>query len=172
MKNLKEIEVFKMIIKLMFFVFLGSYFLLIIKNVFAIMENDMSYIGVCSNQNVTSIDVGIMIVKIISKGLFFFGFYHLIKILNFKVIDGSFTNEKINLFKKSGNILLMSSIVGSIVVIFNVFKNGLDIVSNLKLNNDFLYSLYFSTIIGLFLIVFSKILERAKSLKQENELTI
>ncbi len=140
---------------------------------FAIMENDLSYINECSSEDITSLIIVTIVIKLISKGLFFIGFYHLIKVLNFETLDGSFSIKKINLFKKSGRLILLSGVIGifaiSIDMLINVFNATF---STIEQNNDFLYSLYFSAIVGLFLIVFSKILERASELKKENELTI
>ena len=166
MKNLNSL---KKLIKLLFFIFFGSLFVYLIKGLFAFMENDLSYLGECETNSTLSIIFLLFFIKVISKTVFFIGGFYLIKILDFNNLKEVFSTKKILLFKKSGKLFLLSSLIGSLTIGFEVLVNG---IGNLKSNTDFLYSLYFSAIIGLFLIIFSKVLFEARELKQENDLTI
>ena len=167
MQNLKSL---KKLIQLFFYIFLSSIALYLIKGLFAFMENDITYLGECSSNNsFTTIIFSIFCIKITSKVLFFIGGFYLIKILDFKNIVEVFSDKKIALFKRSGKLFLISAGIGTLSIPFESFKNGF---ANLKSTNDFLYTLYFVAIIGLFLLIFSKVLEKAKELKQENDLTI
>lgn len=150
--------------------FFTSIFLFVIQGLFAYMENDIQYLAECSNDNSFSYIVfNIFCVKIISKIIFFIGGFYLIKILDFNNLTEVFSSGKIALFKKSGILFLISAGIGTITLWFEIFRNGF---GHLKSNNDFLYSLYFSGIVGLFLLLFSMILEKAKEIKQENDFTI
>jgi|TARA_B110000902_G_C13857743_1_gene417781 hypothetical protein len=167
---MNDLHSLKNLIKLLFYIFFGSIFLFLVKGLFAFMENDIRYLGECSDNNsFSNIIFTIFCIKIISKIVFFIGGFYLIKTLNFDDIKEVFSLEKITLFKTSGKLFLISAGIGSITIWFEIFKNGF---ANLKSNNDFLYALYFSTIIGLFLLIFSIILKKGKELKQENDLTI
>ncbi|MFC4268308.1 DUF2975 domain-containing protein [Polaribacter marinivivus] len=167
---MKEINQYRLLIKLFYFIFSLSILLFPIRGLFAFMENDITYLGEYSEQNTFSkLILFVFIIKIVSKIIFFLGGFYLIKILKFEDIQEIFSDKNIFLFKKAGKLFITSSVVGTVVIWLDYFRNG---IGNLKGNNDFLYSLYFSAIVGLFLLIFSKILEKAKELKQENDLTI
>lgn len=157
-------------IKFYYFILLSTLFLIPIKGLFAFMEEDISFLGMVVDQNYDPVLIWIKFwVKFLSSILFFIGGYYLIQTLNFKNLSEIFTVEKITLFNKSGKIFQYSAFIGSITFIVDILNGTF---TNLKSNNDFIFSLYFLIIIGSFLIVFSKILQAAKDIKEENDLTI
>ena len=167
---MEEINAQKKLIKLFFYIFFGSIFLFAIKGLFAFMEDDIRYLGDCSEKtSFSKLVFAVFWIKIISKIVFFIGGFYLIKILDFNDLKEIFKSEKIMLFKKSGKLFLASSYIGVLAIIIINIKDGF---ANLKTNTEFLYSLYFTAIIGLFLLIFSKILVKAKEIQKENELTI
>ncbi|WP_299064130.1 DUF2975 domain-containing protein [uncultured Polaribacter sp.] len=166
---MKDIQDLKKGIKTFSFVFTFILFLYPIKALFAFMENDFSYLGMVIN-NASSSAIWIKFgVKFIASILFFIGFYNLIKTLNFKDIEDIFSIEKILLFKKTGFYFLRAATVGSLTIFVDIFNGKF---SSLKMSTDFIFILYFSLIMGFFFYFFSRILEKAKEVKQENDLTI
>ncbi|WP_298763111.1 DUF2975 domain-containing protein [uncultured Polaribacter sp.] len=166
MKDLKDT---KKAIKTYAFVFTFMLFLYPIKALFAFMENDFSYLGMVINNASASVIWIKFGIKFIASIVFFIGLYHLIKTLNFTDFKQLFSTEKILLFKKTGFYFLRSSAIGSLLIFVDIFDGKF---ANLKMSTDFIFILYFSMIMGFFFYVFSRILERAKELQQENDLTI
>ena len=171
-KNFNELNLIKMFVKMLFIVFCFGMPLFLIKGLFAYMENDLSYLGYNQNETITKIEILIISIKGISLLIFYTGCYYLIKVLKFKEFVEVLSTEKIKLLKKAGEIFLFSAWIGSFTVTIGLFKNGIKSIGDIKSNDDFLFFIYFFTIIGLFLIIFSKVIEKAKELKQENDLTI
>lgn len=166
---MKETKDLKIAIKTYSFVFAFILFLYPIKTLFAFMENDFSYLGMVINDassTVTWLKFGI---KFIASIVFFIGLYNLIKTLNFTDFKNIFSTEKILLFKKTGFYFLRSAAIGSLTIFVDIFDGKF---ANLKMSTDFIFILYFSMIMGFFFYVFSRILEKAKELQQENDLTI
>jgi hypothetical protein len=168
---MKEINALKKAIKLLFTLFsVGVILLYPIKALFAFMEDDLSYLGISNTNLYTSYWFWIIyIIQFISIIVFIIGVSYLIKILKIKQINEIFSDEKIKLFRKSGKYFHYAAFVASLKIWVDVINGNF---ASLKLNNDFLFMIYFLMIIGFFLIIFSKILEVAKKLKQENDLTI
>jgi uncharacterized membrane protein len=166
---MKDIIIFKKNIKTFSFVFTFIAFIYPIKALFAYMENDLSYLGLITDDSLPIFLWMTFLVKFISNIIFFIGIFFLVKTLNFDDIKDIFSSEKVLLFKKTGHYFLSSASVGSLVIIIQIFDGKF---AGLKGSNDFLFTLYFSLIIGFFFYVFSKILEKANELKQENDLTI
>ncbi|WP_299063402.1 DUF2975 domain-containing protein [uncultured Polaribacter sp.] len=168
---MKEILELKKSIKYLYTIFfVGIIVVYPIKALFAFMEDDLSYLSISNIEMYSSYWIWIIfLIKFIAILIFIIGVSYLIKTLKIKQINEIFNDEKIKLFHKSGKFFHYSAFVGT-------FKIWIDVIngtfSGLKLNNDFLFMLYFLMIIGFFLIIFSKILEKAKEIQQENDLTI
>lgn len=160
----------KSIILLYTIFFIGIILIFPIKALFAFMEDDLSYVGILNNNNYSSYWIWtIFLIKFMSILIFIIGVSYLIKTLKIEEINDIFNDDKIKLFRKSGKFFHYSAFVGSLKIWIDVINGTF---SSLKLNNDFLFMLYFLIIIGFFLIIFSKVLEVAKRLQQENDLTI
>lgn len=166
---MKELKDLKKAIKTFSFVFTFILFLYLIKALFAFMENDFSYLGMVINNESSKVVWIKFTLKFVSSIVFFMGLYNLIKTLNFTDFKNIFSTEKILLFKKTGYYFLRSAAIGSLIIFVDIFDGKF---ANLKMSTDFIFILYFSFIMGFFFYVFSKILEKAKELQQENDLTI
>lgn len=166
---MKEIEPLKKSIKTFSLFFTFIVLLYPIKGLFAYMEEDVSYLGLVTTSSEANFTWFIFIIKFISNIVFFIGLYHLIKTLNIENIKDLFIPQKIELFKKTGQYFLRSAGIGSLVIIVEIFSGDF---ASLKSNNDFLFTLYFSLIVGFFFFIFSKVLQEAKEIKSENDLTI
>lgn len=171
-KNLNELDLIKLLIKMFFIVFCFGIPLFMIKSLFAFMEDDLSYLGYSSNEAASKTDIIIISIKGISMTIFYIGCYYLIKVLKFKNLNEVFSIQKIALLKKAGKLIISSAWVGSFTITLSWFQEGFKSIGNIKSNNEFIYFIYFSAIIGLFLFIFSKILKKAVEFKQENDLTI
>lgn len=166
---MKETRELKLAIKLLSFVFMFIILLIPIKGLFAYMDDDLSYLGLImldSNPTILWIQ---FVTKFISYIMFFVGLRFLIKTLNFEDTASLFNTEKVTLFRKTGFYFLLSAAVGSLQLVASLFDGKF---ANLKDGTDAIFIQYFSLIIGFFFFIFSKILETAKELKQENDLTI
>jgi hypothetical protein len=168
---MKEIKELKKSITFLYSIFFISIILIYpIKALFAFMEDDLSYLGNSDSYMYPLYwNWIIFLVKFISIIIFMIGVSYLIKTLKIKQISEIFSSEKIKLFRKSGKFFQYSAFAGSLKIWVDVINGTF---ASLKLNNDFLFMLYFLMIIGFFLTVFSKVLEVASKLKQENDLTI
>jgi hypothetical protein len=166
---MKEINALKKSIKTFSFVFSFILMLYPIKGLFAYMENDLTYLGLITNDSLPVFLWMKFIIKFASHIIFFIGIFHLIKTLNFEDIKDLFSSKKILLFKKTGTYFLKSAGLGSLVSLIDIFDGKF---ASLQSNTDFIFILYFSFIIGFFFYLFSKVLQAAKELKQENDLTI
>lgn len=166
---MKDIKDLKKAIKTFSFIFIFILFLYPIKALFAFMEHDFSFLGMVINRASDSIIWLKFGIKFIASIVFFIGLYHLIKTLNFTDFKHLFSTKKILLFKKTGFYFLRSAAIGSLTIFIDIFDGKF---ADLKMSTDFIFILYFSMIMGFFFYVFSKILEKAKELQQENDLTI
>lgn len=168
---MEEIKGLKKSIRLLYTIFLVGIILIFpIKALFAFMEDDLSYLGISNSNMYASYWIWtIFLIKFMSILIFIIGVSYLIKTLKIKEINDIFNDDKIKLFRKSGKFFHYSAFVGSLKIWIDIINGTF---SSLKLNNDFLFMLYFLMIIGFFLIIFSKVLEVAKRLQQENDLTI
>lgn len=168
---MKEINQYKKVINLFYKVALVGFLTLYpIKGLFAIMEEDISYLGI---SNVTQYTVfwswAIFTIKYLSIIAFFLGIYYLLKTLNIKSIQEIFDDKNRALFLKSGKTFQIAALIGSLTIWVDVFNGSF---GSLKLGNDFLLIIYLQFILSFFLIIFSKVLHAAKEIKQENDLTI
>lgn len=168
---MEEFKALKKSIRLLYTIFfIGIILIFPIKALFAFMEDDLSYVGILNNNNYSSYWIWtIFLIKFMSILIFIIGVSYLIKTLKIEEINDIFNDDKIKLFRKSGKFFHYSAFVGSLKIWIDIINGTF---SSLKLNNDFLFMLYFLIIIGFFLIIFSKVLEVAKRLQQENDLTI
>ena len=168
MKDLKDLKKSIRFLYNMFFI--AIILLYPIKGLFAFMEDDLSYLGIANHTLYSSFwNWIIFLIKYLSHIIFIIGVFYLIKTLNLNQINEIFNTEKINLFRKTGKFFHYSAFVGSLTIWVDVINGTF---ASLKLSNDFLFSLYFLMIIGFFLIIFSRVLEVAKNIQQENDLTI
>jgi len=166
---MRNLETLKRNIKTYSFLFTFIAFIYPIKALFAYMENDLAYLGLITDNSLPLFIWLTFLVKYISNIIFFIGVYYLVKTLNFGTIKEVFSSKKINLFKKTGQYFLKSASLGGLVIIIEIFDGKF---ASLKGNLDFLFTLYFSLIIGFFFYIFSMVLEKPKEIKKENDLTI
>jgi hypothetical protein len=84
----------------------------------------------------------------------------------------SFDDNIPKFLKRSGNNLILSSLLNYLIFIITFFKQlGLENKLNITFDNNFLLQMIV-TIVGLFFIIQSNILIRAAEFKHENDLTI
>jgi hypothetical protein len=168
---MNEIKVIKLAIKLFYIVlFIGLGLLYPIKGLFAYMESDLSYLGIANYTSYTSFWVwSIFVIKYIYTIISLIGVSYLIKTLNVNEIKDIFSTNNIKLFLKSGKFFHYAASVGSLRIFIRYIDGDF---ANLKSSNDFITLFYFFLIFGFFLIAFSKVLEFANNIQQENDLTI
>ncbi len=168
---MKEIRGIKKAIKLFCtLLFVGLGLLYPIKGLFAFMEGDLSYLGIVNYRSYTSFWVwSIFFIKYLYTIISLRGVFYLVKTLNVNEIKDIFSTINVKLFRKSGKFFHYAAFVGSLTIWVDVINGKF---ASLKLSNDFINMLYFLLIIGFFLIAFSKVLEFANDIQQENDLTI
>ena len=166
---MKKVNELKKSIKTLSFVFTFILMLYPIKGLFAYMENDLTYLGLITNDSLPVFLWMKFIIKFASHIIFFIGIFLLTKTLNFDDIKDVFSSKKILLFKKTGAYFLASASLGSLVFLIDIFNGKF---ASLQNSTDFIFIMYFAFIMGFFFYVFSKVLQAAKELKQENDLTI
>ena len=135
---------------------------------------DVFNIGMYSNQNV-SLNIKLLFVfKAVALLIFVFGVYILIKDLKFLVRRDFFNSRLIRCFSKSGKLFLASGIIGFFISILAIFNTVIfrDYGSQMYLNIDSKSLYIILMILGLFLMLFAKVLNRGSLIQQENELTI
>lgn len=126
-------------------------------------------IGFLSGHNASLLLKIMVVLKLISILLFVLGIYFLTMILRVKSIKEYFNETSNHQFRKAGVYILSSGLLGLFLTLAAYFSSEFAIIFHMNFNNlPFLISM----IIGLFLILFSKILKTAELYKQENDLTI
>lgn len=116
----------------------------------------------------------IFIFKAIALLIFTSGVFVLISKLSLLVSRDFFNPILINCFSKSGKLFLISGIIGFLISIVNIFNMVIlkDYSSQLYINIDSKSLYIMLMILGLFFLLFSKVLSKANQIKQENDLTI
>ena len=114
---MKELNDLKLTIKLLFYVCFASIFLFPLKGLFAFMENDLTYLGLISDEKAIEALVWMKFgVKFISNIIIFIGGFYMIKSLHFNQIRDLFSKHKIQQYKKIGKTFLIAAAVGSITI--------------------------------------------------------
>ncbi|WP_197052682.1 DUF2975 domain-containing protein [Psychroserpens sp. Hel_I_66] len=116
----------------------------------------------------------IFIFKSVALLIFVFGVFILISKLTYLLKRDFFNSILINSFSKSGKLFLISGSFGfltSIISMLNILFLK-DYSSQLYLNIDSKGLYIMLMILGLFFLLFSKVLAKANEIQQENELTI
>ena len=109
------------------------------------------------------------VLKLFAAIIFCTGVFFLIKILRMPFFESFFENKAIHYLNISGKLILFSGVLSlctSLSVLFIKLRYLI------YFNYDSKSLSILSIIIGLIFILFSKVLHRAKELKQENDLTI
>jgi hypothetical protein len=168
---MNEIKGIKIAIKLFYIIlFVGLGLLFPIKGLFAFMESDLSYLSIENYTSYTSFSVwSIFVIKYVCTIISLIGVSYLIKTLNVNEIKDIFSTNNIQLFRKSGKFFHYAASVGGLKILVDIIDGKF---ASLKLSNDFMTIIYFLLIIGFFFMAFSKVLEFASDIKQENDLTI
>ncbi|HLV92711.1 MAG TPA: DUF2975 domain-containing protein [Aequorivita sp.] len=112
-----------------------------------------------------------IILSIITYILFLIGLNYLKKTTNFFIRNTFFHNTIIKCLKRSGMFFILSAIVLSIAYIIAWMLEASKGHIKLILGTNIMIPL-FLCIVGLFFILQSEILDRAKSFKDENDLTV
>ena len=116
----------------------------------------------------------LFIFKSLALLVFNLGVFTLISKLGILIKRDFFNLKLINCFLKSGRIFLVSGIIGSITSIFELINfvvlKDYHGQGYLDIDSKLLYILLM--ILGLFLIIFSKALNKGREIQQENNLTI
>ena len=167
---MKLIRLLTLLIKIFFYLvsagLIGNLFMILI----AIDDNDLSYLEYSLSDQLTPLMITIIILRFLSRIIFFYGVFHLIKVLKFEEFEDTFSKQTALRFKKAGAFMI-------VFFSLNAILNGLDyLFVDFQYLIKYSYSImsfqYFSGIIGLFFIIFSQIMLKATEMKQENELTI
>lgn len=137
-------------------------------------NHDVFNTGIYSNNEVSLNIKVIFIFKVIALLMFIFGVYVLISKLKFLVRRDFFNLILIHCFSKSGKLFLVSGIIGFTASIFDILNLAVvkDFGSQAYLNMDSKSLYIMLMILGLFLILFSKVLNKGNQIQQENDLTI
>lgn len=114
----------------------------------------------------------LLIFSVISYVALLIGIKHLRSASRYMMHQNKFHPKTAILLKKSGQFLIFSSLVGyAIFIVIFFLKLFLDAKFQLILDNSAFLQL-FTTIVGLFFILQSEVLQNAADYKEENDLTI
>ena len=113
----------------------------------------------------------IVIVSLTTYIIFLIGLYYLRKMARFLLSNKYFSDLIINNLKKSGTHFLLTGILSLFLIILLWISKLYDGKLELVYDINFMIPL-FLMIIGMFFIIQSKTLLLAKSIKEENELTV
>ncbi len=167
---MKKINILKKIIISIFLLvllwFLGDMVLVLFAFLF---EKDVLNLGHFNNENIHIAFKFLAIAKAIMLAIFIYASYLLIKILLLKNTTDYLNKKTSYLLKKSGKLIIISNGI-NFILSFGVF------FANIKyyvyFNSDSRILSLLMLVFGLFLIIFSNVIEKTKYLKQENDLTI
>jgi hypothetical protein len=134
-----------------------------------IFENDVLHLGHFNNNETPIFLKAITFTKTIAFAVFIYGSSFLIKILLLKNVT-DFLNNKTSIYLKKAGVLIIFSNIVSFILSFAIFF--IDVKYFVYFNSDSRYLSLYMIIFGFFLVIFSKVIEKAKDLKQENDLTI
>ena len=113
----------------------------------------------------------IVIVSLTTYIIFLIGLYYLRKMARFLLSNKYFSDLIINNLKKSGTHFLLTGVLSLFLIILLWINKLYDGKLELVYDINFMIPL-FLMIIGMFFIIQSKTLLLAKSIKEENELTV
>ncbi|WP_299382618.1 DUF2975 domain-containing protein [uncultured Lacinutrix sp.] len=116
----------------------------------------------------------LFIFKAIALLIFISAIFILIRKLGLLIKRDFFNLKLINCFLQSGRVFLISGIIGFITSIFELINFVIlkDVYGQDYLNIDSKPLYILLMILGLFLIIFSKALNKGRQIQQENDLTI
>jgi hypothetical protein len=103
--------------------------------------------------------------------VFLRGLYFLRKMARFLLSSKYFSDNIIRNLKKSGNHFLLTSLISFALIFAQWIGKMVDGKIELAYDQELLVPLFLA-IIGIFFIIQSSTLDLAKSLKEENELTV
>lgn len=147
---------------------------IIISTIGIFFNHDVIYTGIYSNHDVSLSSKLIFVLKALALLMFVYGVYVLIRKLKFLVKRDFFNYNLIHGFLQSGKLFLISGLIGffaSIAGILNLVVIK-DFGSQTYLNIDSKSLYIMLMILGLFLILFPKVLNKGIEIQQENDLTI
>ena len=133
----------------------------------------LNYMSFYSNKDVSLNIKLIFIFKSIALLVFTLGVFILISKLKFLVRRDFFNPQLIACFNKSGKLFLFSGIIGFLATISSLLILALKDYSNqfyLNIDSKSLYIMLM--ILGLFFLLFSKVLSKGNQIQHENDLTI
>ncbi len=134
-----------------------------------LFENDVLYQGHFNNEG-TPLFLKLLVgLKILAFGLFLYGAYFLIKILLLKQINDYFSSLTSDYLFNAGKLFIASNLI-AFLLSFSIFF--IDVKYFLYFNGDSRYLSLLMVVFGFFLIIFSKVIQKGNTLKQENDLTI
>jgi hypothetical protein len=135
---------------------------------------DVLFTGNYFNQS-PSLNIKLIFVfKAIALLAFVFGVFVLISKINIVVKRDFFNHKLISCFETSGKLFLSAGILGIITSISEIINQVLlnDYSHQVYLNIDSKGLYIMLMILGLFFILFSKVLDRGRMIQTENDLTI
>lgn len=147
---------------------------IILSTIGIFFNHDIFNTGFYSNNEVSLNIKIIFICKALALLIFIYGVYILVSKLKFLIRRDFFNRHLIQCFLSSGKLFLISGIVGFIVSIVNILNLVVikDFGSQTYLNIDSKSLYIMLMILGLFFILFSKVLSKGNQIQQENDLTI
>ena len=167
---MRKINTLKKIVLTIFIIiliwFLADNVLIVLAIIF---ENDVLHLGHFNNNETPIFLKAITFTKTIAFAVFIYGSSFLIKILLLKNVT-DFLNNKTSIYLKKAGVLIIFSNIVSFILSFAIFF--IDVKYFVYFNSDSRYLSLYMIIFGFFLVIFSKVIEKAKDLKQENDLTI
>lgn len=168
---MKNISILKTIINIYYYLMVVAFTLGLISIPILLFTNgkyDISFLGDTINLN--NLDVWKSIVALILIGSIFFLYFKSIKLIKNSVDHISkgnyFTPYIINNFSKIGKLFIVIGVGATIVKV--IVKLLLESQISFSLDS----TLYIFIILGLFFLFLSNAFDRAKTLEEENELTI
>lgn len=134
-----------------------------------LLEKDVLHLGHFDGDSPSVLLKIVILLKTIAFGLFAYGSSFLIRIIILKNMVDYFSN-KVSLFLfKAGKFIIISNVITFFLSFTIFFINAKYLI---YFNGDSKYLSLLMVVFGLFLIIFSKVLNQGSKIKQENDLTI
>lgn len=170
---MRKLNILKAILDFFWFFSLLAVIGLIIFLPFYLFDSEMDIAVKIKGQEISSqtiLSKAIVVVNIIGSLLFLYSIYLLRKVVNLFQKREIFNDEVVRLFNLIGKLIVASSIIGS----FSIFMYNIIERNHLGISLDFgsYDSFLISVSLGLFFMVISEVFKIAKTLKEENDLTI
>ena len=167
---MKKIKTLKRIVLILFIItllwFLADNVMIVLAILF---EKNVLPLGHFGNENVPFLLKFLVMLKTLTLALFIYGSYFLIKILQLKNSVDFLNNNTSTLLNKAGKLIIISTAI-NFALSFSIFF--IDLKYLIYFQSDSRSLSLLMLVFGLFLIIFGKVIETAKELKQENDLTI